>query len=362
MLTNILKKLITFKTVSTDKKENERALRWIKNYLKNLPVTIREYKFNGFPSLVVTTKNSKKAKVFLLAHVDVVAGSAQMFKAKISNGKMYGRGTFDMKFAIACFLQLFCELADDLKNYDLGLMITSDEEIGGFDGVGELVKMGFGADVCILPDGGENWTIQRSAKGVLRVLVESRGKSGHGSRPWVGVNAIEELADFLTRLRKKFPAEPCRDKNHFHDTMNVGVIHGGESVNQIPDFAQAFIDFRFTPKTSKAKLQRILREAKQDFPRINFKEDRFNAPYRIKTNDRFVKKYTNIFQSHTKQPPKFIDSHGSSDAKFFVPKGITTILTRPEGAGLHSEVEWIDLASMAKFYEILKEFVRETAK
>jgi len=56
----------------------------------------------------------------------------------------------------------------------------------------------------------------------------------------------------------------------------------------------------------------------------------------------------------------FLKSHGSSDARFFLEKGIPAILIRPVGGNLHSEKEWIDIKSLEVFYEVLKEFIKVT--
>src|SRR5680860_1035635 len=110
MLEDYLIDLIQFKTLSKDFKENGEALRWIENEIKDLPVFIKRYEKNGFQSLVITTKKTKTPKIMLAAHLDVVKGSKNIFQPVIKDGKLYGRGVFDMKYAIACYLKLLQEL------------------------------------------------------------------------------------------------------------------------------------------------------------------------------------------------------------------------------------------------------------
>ena len=70
-------------------------------------------------------------------------------------------------------------------------MFTTDEELGGENGVGELLKHGWSAGLAVIPDGGENWQVESAAKGPLRAeIVCLAGRSAHGSRPWEGENAI----------------------------------------------------------------------------------------------------------------------------------------------------------------------------
>src|SRR3989344_4918360 len=207
MLENTLKKLISFQSVSRDQKTNRQVLAWVKKEITGLPVFTYSFESNGFPSLIIGTRKTKTPDVCLLAHVDVVDGSAEMFRPQKIGSRLYGRGTFDMKFAAACYIELLKDLKN-LERYDLAVVLTSDEELGGRDGAGALVKKGLRPKVVVLPDGGENWTVQRGAKGIYQLEVEVRGKSGHSSRPWTGQNAIEELTTFISDLKRKFVSEP----------------------------------------------------------------------------------------------------------------------------------------------------------
>ena len=201
---HILKTLIRFETVSKNQKENERALRWIKSKISpHLQAKI--IKSEGYPSLMATTRKTKKPKVWLAAHNDVVCGSKNVFRPYIASGKMIGRGAFDMKFAVACYIRLIEELGREAKKYDFGIMITSDEEIGGKNGTGYILKQGYSGGIAFLPDGCAPESIERAAKGAWHLEVEAKGKSAHGSRPWAGKNAIKMLVRFLHELEEIAP-------------------------------------------------------------------------------------------------------------------------------------------------------------
>lgn len=358
----LLEKLITFKTLSSDHAENNRALTWIVNEVKGLPVHINKYDSNGFPSLTITTKETTKPVIWLQAHLDVVSGSEDTFSPKIINGKLYGRGAFDMKYAIACYIKLFQEINRNLTKYNLGIMITTDEEVGGENGVKFLLGQGLGSKVCFLPDGGQNWEIQKAAKGVLHMSIKSYGKSVHGSRVWEGENAIENLLACLDKLRSGFPGEPCGTKDHFHNTLNIGKMEGGKAANQVADFAEALIDIRYTPDTKKENLLNLIKDATRNFPKITVQEIVSGSSYKIDTENPYVKTFLEIMSKKLNLKPKFIISHGSSDARFFAEKNIPTILTRPTGGGHHSENEWIGLADLERFYKVLMLFVNEVSK
>jgi succinyl-diaminopimelate desuccinylase len=362
MLIQILKKLITFKTVTRNFYETKRALNWIKNFTKSLPVYHKEIIINGFTSLIITTQNTKRPKLFLQAHIDVVPASEKLFSPKVKNHRLYGRGAWDMKFAIACYLQILKELGKNLKNYDFGIMITSDEEIGGENGVKALLEKGYSCRVCVLPDGGDWGKIDIAAKGVWHLKIESYGKSAPASRPWKGKNAVLNLIRFLDLLKEKFPKEPCKIKNHYHNTINIGQLNGGKVANQVPDFAEALVDIRFIPETKIEDLRKLVRQTKKNFPNIKIQELILAESYKVDYDNNYFKEFVSLYKKYLGQKLRFTFNHGSSDARFFAKKGIPVILTAPKGGGTHSENEFVDLKSLETFYRVLKQFVEKVTK
>ena len=136
---------------------------------------------------------------------------------------MYGRGTFDMKFAAACYLKLIDELQDELESYDFGVMFTSDEEIAN-GSVEDMLEQGFysGTEVCVLPDAGNDWEIEASCNGVWFMELTGNGHTAHGSRPWEGDNAIDRLIEGLAQIRHLFGVS----KEPGESSLNVGQIEG----------------------------------------------------------------------------------------------------------------------------------------
>jgi len=354
----ILKKLVSFRTVTSDLRENKKAILWLKNEFKKFDLYLNEYNFNSYTSLVATIQKTKNPDFFLAAHIDVVPGPDNLFSLRKEKNKLIGRGVFDMKFAIACYLKLLEDLKEELKRYNFGIMITSDEEIGGYNGAKALLEEGYKAKFCFLPDGGNEFLIEKGAKGVWHLIIESYGKSSHGSRPWEGLNAIDQLIDFLNMLRKEFVSEPCKDKYHYHNTLNIGKIEGGEVANKVPDFATALIDIRFMPKENKAKLKNKIYKIKNKFKNIKIKEKVFGNGYEVDLKNPYIKSFIEIIERRFKTKPSFIISHGTSDARFFASKNIPVIVTRPRGGGHHSDREWVDIKSLNNFYIVLKEFVK----
>jgi succinyl-diaminopimelate desuccinylase len=356
-LTEVLSRLIGFPTITNDHTTNRAALDWVEDRLVGLPLHIKRYEHNGYPSLVATTTKSKTPKMWLVAHIDVVTSAPAGFKAVLSDGRLYGRGAHDMKFALASFIVLLEELGQDLANYDLGLMVTSDEEVGGFDGVKWLVnQQGYdAAGTALVPDSGGNWHMEAGAKGIMWWELEATGKSAHASRTWDGINAIDEITKFVTSMRSHVPTEPCGDPLHQHSTVNLSSLVSGGATNQVPGFATARLDIRYTPDLSSKTIASWTEEAHALVPNVKAKMLLEDGPYKIR-NEGPITLYQKIVKDVTGHGVTFSTSHGSSDARHFAQVGVPTINVCPTGSGFHVPNEWIDIADLEKFHEINRRF------
>ena len=182
---------------------------------------------DGYRSLIATSRrHHKKPTVLLSGHIDVVPGAEELFTLQQDHQNYYGRGVLDMKGSIAVFLSIIDELKGKLDQFDLGLLITSDEEIGGFNGTQVVLEHGYLPKVSILPDGGADWQIQTSAKGVFQLKINTTGQAAHGSQPWNGDNANLKLIRVIHEIHGLFPTNGPDD-----NTINIGKI--SEVVKQL---------------------------------------------------------------------------------------------------------------------------------
>lgn len=261
-----------------------------------------------------------------------------------------------MKFAAACYLQLLDDLQVIPGNYDFGIMFTSDEEVNGKNGVCYLLNKGYGAEVCILPDAGNDWHIETTCNAVWITRLVSEGVSAHGSRPWEGRNAINNLVEGLSEIHNLFgELEP------FKNSITISKIQGGQAINQVPDQAEATIDMRFISDKDyvahRVKIENIAKARK-----LTLKTVAYVASRNVDTNQPAIKEFLDIAEQLHGQPITKTHSFGASDACYFANHGIPTIVMRPTGGGAHSDHEWIDKAELLKFYELIKTYVTRTAK
>jgi succinyl-diaminopimelate desuccinylase len=178
-------------------------------------------------------------------HIDVVepgAGwSLDPFAAEIRDGKIFGRGTCDMKGGLAAAIiavESLLEEHDQLPG-TLEISATADEETGGFGGVAYLAEQGYFSpprvDHVIIPEPLNVDRVCLGHRGVWWAEIETKGKIAHGSMPFLGDSALRHMNAFLTRLEgelfprlaQKRPTMPVVPKAAGHSTLNLNSLHGG---------------------------------------------------------------------------------------------------------------------------------------
>ena len=307
-----LQTLVDFYSVTDDQKAVLRLLDHVSDHLERAGMKVERLSYDGINSLYASTTGSKHSKVLLQGHVDVVPGKQPFREAE---GKLYGRGVFDMLFATASFMQLIDDIGPDLEKYDLAIMLTGDEEHGGMSGVAKILDDGYTTDVCILPDAGDGFgTLSVGAKGVYHAKIKINGQSHHGSRPWEGDGAAAKLVEFLAQLSLLFDTSD-RDNS----TLTISMLQAGETLNQGPSSAVAGIDIRYKNRND---LERITKGLKQLLKEFNGDIEYLHtgSNFQLDTDNPLVRQFIELYQSEIGREVTFMRAHGSSDARFFSEK------------------------------------------
>ncbi|HET8671650.1 MAG TPA: M20 family metallopeptidase [Candidatus Saccharimonadales bacterium] len=356
LVEQLLRELVAMPTVTADTECNERALNFIASFLKERGMHVYQAKHDGYASLVATTQKTKTPKVMLVGHTDVVPAEEDFFKVEEQGDKLYGRGTRDMKGAIAAYMTVVDILQRQLDDYDFGIMVISDEETVDY-GVIRLLKEGYRPKSVVLLDGGESWHLEQLAKGALYMSIAVNGKTAHGSRPWQGDSASFKLVELLAEFQQDFVGHGPET-----DTLNVSNIRAGSGAfNQIPDSATALLDIRLIDESHKAPVKARLEELcrKYDgsveeivyFPVLKHNMDN---PYLVSFRDS-ITKVTGVEYSPT-------IAYGASDACRFDELGIPCAVTYPVSGGHHSATEWISKKALHDLVLILADHLEKTAK
>lgn len=215
----------------------------------------------GRPSIVARVRGTgRDAPLCFTGHIDVVplgaeSWSASPFGGEIADGKLFGRGSSDMKAGVAAFISATIAQVKKAAEFRRGitLVITSGEESGceGAFHLGRINALGDAA-LMIVAEPSSNQPIV-AHKGSLRIAVAARGKTAHSSMPEIGDNAIDKVADLVCKLRNHhfdLPAHPLLGST----TAAVTTISGGQNINSVPDAAGFTVDFRTIPSHSHSAL------------------------------------------------------------------------------------------------------------
>jgi len=355
-----LAELISMPTITADVVANDMAVKYCEAYLRERGMHCTLHHYDGRLSLTASTRpdNDKTPTVLLNAHIDIAPADEAMFRLHADAEKLYGRGVFDMKFSIAGYLELVNTLYKEgtLADYDFGVMITSDEETGGF-GAGHLAQAGYQPKIVIMPDSAASgWNIEKVAKGFWRFNLIAEGREGHGARPWEGESASFKLIQILHDIKQLF-----NEHGPDTDTLNIGVIQGGKAYNLIPSHMMASLEIRvLSVKAQEDLLRRILAMCKQYG--VKYEEFVFMKPVVANLDYPLTAQYMDVVEHVTGHRPESVISAAGSDAPHFAEVGVECIVSCPAGGGHHTANEWIDRKQFAQFVPVLREFLERTAR
>ena len=250
--------------------------------VKQIPLPLEGPRIN----LVATKDFDLETYITFYGHMDVVPAPMDgkdkwrfpPFEATmIKSGKIYGRGTSDMKGAMVCLI-LALRIIKKLNltpKYNIRIINCTDEEVGFYPGVRYLAEKGYLKDVIFCMEMAINPFVPIGAAGSLDVLVETIGKSCHSGMNFLGVNALEEMIPILyelMELKKKVEVRQSKDipglprpgsKESFNmgPMFNLDIIRSGEKSNIVPDSCILTINRRIIPDERYKDVKQEILEA-----------------------------------------------------------------------------------------------------
>ncbi len=220
-----------------------------------------------------------KGQILVLGHLDTVYGLGMLAKMpfRLSRGRAYGPGAFDMKggLAIALFAVDALVEAGLTPEKRIVFLWTSDEEIGSGTSRALIEREARRSDAVLVlePALGMNGRVKTGRKGVGEIEIIATGRAAHaGLNPQDGINAIEEIALQIGRVSRW--NQPRRGI-----TVNAGVIEGGTRTNVIPEKARVVMDVRATRAADMRALEKNIRALRPILSGAKLEiRGRFNRP------------------------------------------------------------------------------------
>ena len=210
--------------------------------------------------------NRATSQILVLGHLDTVynAGTIGQMPFRVSRGRAWGPGTFDMKGGLVIALYAIDALAavGRLPERRTVFLWTSDEEIGSETSRAAIEREARRSDAVLVlePAAGLEGRVKTGRKGVGEIELIATGRAAHaGLNPEDGVNAIEEIALQIARITRW-------NQPHRGITVNAGVIEGGTRTNVIPERARALVDLRAARVEDMRALERKFRALRPILP------------------------------------------------------------------------------------------------
>lgn len=312
--------------------------------------------------IIVCDIGPKRGKTFMLnGHLDTVPlGDPAKWRfdalsAKISGGKLFGRGSFDMKCSVAAATYAGIALAKCATLPGrIRLVFNYDEESGVHSGIKEVIRRGIGADAGIVCEPIFENNIFIGAKGVYRFELTTIGKTGHTGRKGSGINAVTKMAKLLLALEPHILAHsPTSGYAPPHITPGT-LIEGGQGINIYPSRCSAAVDCRLTlgqklPKV-KAEIKQLLKKAAATDPDLKFEiRDMCEVPpCRIELAHPLVKDAESAVEQVFGKRPKLEIIGGVTDGNLLLEAGIPNIGFGVDGRGAHEENEYALVSGLPK--------------
>jgi len=318
-----------------------RGIEAIQEEIRGLPVTRAEVGPAGAPTVV------------LHGHLDVVPGRPGQFEPRTEGDRLYGRGAYDMKGALAAMLVVAAGMRDQEEvRVRLGIVGDEESEEETDRGSDHLVDSGFIGDFAITGEP-TDLHIGVEAKGVLAVRLAVAGTAAHGATPWLGDNAVLKAIDVFRGI-ESLPFARHSSELFDRPSINLGRIWGGDALNKVPDRCVIDVDIRYLPDQDSAEVLDQVR----GLPDVEVLSTFWRPPAVVDPGSVFVRALREAAAVHYEGEPTSVGRDGASDVVSFQRVGVPAVEFGPIGAGHHGPAEWVSVSSLESYRQTLDSFLR----
>ena len=357
--------LIRFKTETGNSEEINKAAEYIVNKFVGTPVKAEIFKSTASPVVFLRNCDGIDFDVLVLGHIDVVPAEDNMFVPVIKDGKMFGRGTLDMKSFAAVAMNSMEYVATHNSALKFGVIFSTDEEKGSKSLEAFLAAYPkISAKIVLDNDtGGDVTKIITKCKNPVFVKIISKGKEAHGSTPWDGIDANELLFKTWKNIRKIYPYYASnfpQPQEKWVDTVHFATIEGGQVSNVISNYAEALLDFRLTENSSVENLKNNLEKCMENG--VNYEIVSQSTPVVMDENNPDILNYKAFAENIMGQKIEFEHIGGATDSRAFAVRGSIVIMHSGTGEGMHASNEYVEIESVKQIADIQIKFLEHLAK
>jgi len=392
---NVLKKFIEIPTVNPPGKNYKEFVEAASKVLKEIGMSVEIHEvpkdvvskyypdYVEYPRYILLARLGTGSPVIQFnGHYDVVpegsGWSKDPFKPVVENGRLYGRGSVDMKGGIVAAIVAVKAFKEAYKEFNgaIEIALVPDEEIGGETGTGYLVREGLSKPNYVIigePSGSE--IVWIGHRGALWFFVEVYGKQAHGSTPWLGVNAFEYMVkvaekfmkDYKDIIERKSSKYTYDDPRGAKPTITIGgEVRGGAKTNIVPGYYAFSVDRRLiveeSPDEVEKEVKNLINEIKKELPpevKVELKVTGKLPPAMTSPESPLVRALLRSAEKVLGSKPRTTVCLGGLDMRYYTEVGIDTVTYGPGPMHVaHQADEYISIdefTKIAKIYALLLE-------
>jgi len=346
----LTRELLRFDTINPPGRERDCA-NLAARFLEDCGFAVQTHEFEKDRTSVIARAGGTAGRdpICFTGHLDVVAlgtrpWSKDPFAGETDGGRLFGRGSSDMKAGVAAMLVALKSFAARLRHSPGVVVVLTAAEEGGCVGSAHLARLPelLGrAGAMVVGEPTSNYPMV-GHKGSIKFHASFRGVSAHGSMPHLGVNAVYKAARAIAKLEEfKFGAEAHSIMGE--PTMNVGTVEGGSGVNLVPDLAKIGVDIRTVPGADHQALLARLKELLSEGQIEVFAD---NEAVWTEPQEAWVQRVYEICRPILKEKPEARTAPYMTDAANLrkVYAGVPTVVLGPgEAAMAHQTDEYCEL-------------------
>ncbi len=371
-LNRVLRDLVQIESINPDlvaTGSGEGALaRYVGDFLRQagLEAHVQEIRPGRLNAVGILRGAGTGRSLMLNGHLDTVGVEtmADPFSARIEDGRLYGRGSLDMKGGLASALEAAATLAQGPRlQGDLVVAAVADEEHQSLGTRTLLRDFGTGAAIVMEPTGLE---VVLAHKGFAWAEVVTYGRAAHGSRPEEGLDAITFMGRVLVeveRLQHHLSAQPGHPLLGW-GSVHASIIAGGQELSSYPAECRLSLERRLLPGENASSFEGELREI---IGRLSHQDPQFRAQVLLGYSASALETppESPLAEALMASARRIVGPSARfgvqsfwTDASLLSQAGISSVLFGPGGAGLHSSEEYVNLEDVRLCAETLAECAR----